>query len=269
MSTEKIVGSGWLLPEAGELVVATIVRILPYGAYASLDEYDDAEGLIHISEISSRWVKNIRNHVREKQKAVLKVLRVDHSKRHINLSLRRVNEREKREKLLEWKREQRGRKLFDMAAEKLGVNREEAYEKVGRNLEDHFESLYASFEDVAMKGEKPLVKANVPSEWIKAMSEIADSRIKISQKKIKGILELTCNRPNGVEVLRASLKKAKDIEKSENADVDIYVIGAPRYRIEVLASNYKEAEKLLEKAVKVALETVEASSGEGEFTRIS
>jgi translation initiation factor 2 subunit 1 len=267
MIMEKIEGSRWFPPEEGELVVATIVRVLPYGAYASLDEYDGAEGLLHISEVSSRWVRNIRNHVRERQKAILKVLKVDPTKRHINLSLRRVNEREKREKLLERKREQRGRKLFNMAAKALGVNREEAYEKAGRILEDRFGSLYASFEDVAMKGEKPLVEAKVTSEWIKVLSEIAESRIKISLKKIKGILELTCNRPNGVEVLRAGFKKAKNIEKSENADVNIYVIGAPRYRIEVLASNYKEAEKLLEKAVNVALETVEASGGEGEFTR--
>ena len=94
-------GSEWLLPEIGEFVVVTIIRIMPYGAYAALDEYDDVEGLLHISEISSRWVKNIRDHVRERQKVVLKVLRVDSEKRHIDLSLRRVNEREKREKLLD------------------------------------------------------------------------------------------------------------------------------------------------------------------------
>jgi translation initiation factor 2 subunit 1 len=268
MATDKIVGSEWLLPEAGELVVATIIRVLPYGAYASLDEYDGAEGLIHISEISSRWVRNIRNHVRERQKAVLKVLRVDHSKGHINLSLRRVNEREKREKLLEWKREQRGRKLFDIAIEKLRVDREEAYEKVGRVLEDRFESLYACFEDVAMKGKTPLVKAKVPSEWIQVIAEIADSRIKIPKKKIKGTLELICNKPNGVIVLRNAFKKAKNLRKND-ADVKVYVIGAPRYRIEVSANSYKEAEKRLNKAVNTALSTVETAGGEGEFTRIS
>jgi len=269
MASEKRESREWFLPEEGEFVIATIVRIMPYGAYASLDEYDGAEGLLHISEISSRWVKNIRNHVKERQKTVLKVLRVDPSKKHINLSLRRVNDRERREKLLEWKREQRGRKLFDMAAETLGVTRDDAYEKVGRVLEDRFESLYASFEAVAIKGETPLVEADVPSEWIKVISEIADSRVKISQKKIKGTLELTCKKPNGVVVLRNALKKAKSVRKSVSADVKIYVTGAPKYRIEVTANSYKEAEKLLEKAVNTALKTVEASEGEGQFTRLA
>ncbi len=46
------------------------------------------EGLLHVSEISSSWIRNIRDFVREGQKMVLKVLRVDLEKGHIDLSLR-------------------------------------------------------------------------------------------------------------------------------------------------------------------------------------
>ena len=259
--------SQWLLPEVGEFVVATIIRIMPYGVYASLDEYNGIEGLLHISEISSRWVKNIRDHVRERQKVVLKVLRVDSEKRHIDLSLRRVNEREKREKLLEWKRERRGRKLFNMAAEKLGVTLEEAYEKVGSVLEDRFGSIYDSFEAAAVKGEKPLIKAKIPPNWVKVVYDLAESNVRIPLMKVKGTMELTCNKPNGVTVLRDAFKKAKKVRKPENTDVKMYVTGAPKYRVEVSAKNYKEAEKLLEKVVNTALSTVKASGGEGKFTR--
>ncbi|HVO36618.1 MAG TPA: S1 RNA-binding domain-containing protein, partial [Candidatus Acidoferrum sp.] len=63
-------------PEPGDLVIATIQSVTDYGAYAKLDEYDK-QGLLHISEISSSWVRNIRDFVRENQKIVLKVLRVD------------------------------------------------------------------------------------------------------------------------------------------------------------------------------------------------
>ena len=69
MSEEEI------LPPVGELVVSTIKEIVPYGAYVTLDEYDDTEGLLHIAELSSRWVKNIRDHVRENQKRILQRFR--------------------------------------------------------------------------------------------------------------------------------------------------------------------------------------------------
>ncbi len=255
------------LPRAGELVVATIKRIVPYGAYVTLDEYGDAEGLLHISEVSSRWVRNIRNHVRERQKTILKVLRVNAEKMHINLSLRRVTEREKRERLLQWKHERRARRLFAMAAENLGLNQEEAVDKIGRLLEDRFGSLYAGFEIAAVKGEDALTEASIPSDWAKAIAAIAEVRVTIPLKTVKGVLEVTCGRPNGVEVLKDAFEKATNIETSENAEIAILTIGAPRYRIEVVASTYKEAEKLLAQAVTVASETVDAAGGESGFTR--
>ena len=82
--------------------------------------------------------------MRENQKTVLKVLRVDEQKKHINLSLRRVSEREKRERLLLWKRERRGRRLFDMAAEKLGIEDQNAIDAVKHQLEKRFGGIYAS-----------------------------------------------------------------------------------------------------------------------------
>jgi len=89
-------------PEVGDLVIATIENVTDYGAYAKLDEYTK-RGLLHVSEISSSWIRNIRDFVRENQKMVLKVLRIDAEKGHIDLSLRRVTKRERIEKTKSWK----------------------------------------------------------------------------------------------------------------------------------------------------------------------
>ena len=86
-------------PEVGDLVIATIDRITEYGAYVTLDEYGK-EGFLHISEISSSWIRNIKDYIREGQKTVLKVLRVNIERDQIDLSLRRVSKRERIEKLL-------------------------------------------------------------------------------------------------------------------------------------------------------------------------
>jgi len=89
--------SGW--PEEDELVVCSVVKVTDFGAFVELDEYGRKEGLIHISEVASGWVKYIRDHVREGQKIVCKVLYVDESKHHIDLSLKDVNEHQRREKI--------------------------------------------------------------------------------------------------------------------------------------------------------------------------
>src|SRR5271157_5580553 len=104
-------------PEAGDLVIATIETVTDYGAYAKLDEYDQ-RGLLHVSEISSSWIRNIRDFVREGQKIVLKVLRIDTEKGHIDLSLRRVTKRERIEKIMFWKKERKAEALLRDIAEK-------------------------------------------------------------------------------------------------------------------------------------------------------
>ena len=88
-------------PEVGEFVIVTVKTVKPYGAFVTLDEYDNKEGFIHIGEIAAGWIKYIRDYVREGQKLVCKVLRVDPGRGHIDLSLKRVNEHQRREKIQE------------------------------------------------------------------------------------------------------------------------------------------------------------------------
>ena len=121
-------------PEVGELLVATVQRVESYGAYVSLDEYREKEGLLHISEISSRWVRNIRNHVRPGQKVVLQVLRTDLSKGQVDLSLRRVSRDEKRKKLESWKKARKAETLLAQAAQELGVSLDSLYGSGGGKL---------------------------------------------------------------------------------------------------------------------------------------
>src|SRR5512136_2263331 len=137
-------------PEIGDLVIATIETVTDYGAYAKLDEYGK-RGLLHVSEISSSWIRNIRDFVREGQKLVLKVLRVDKEKGHIDLSLRRVNKRERIEKVKSWKEDRKGVALLSAVADKAGLTKEQANLQIGAILEEKF-GLYAGFEKVAKEG---------------------------------------------------------------------------------------------------------------------
>lgn len=254
-------------PEVGELVICTVTRITPYGVYVTLDEYEKVEGFLHISEVSSRWVKNIREHVREGQKTVLKVLRADPSKFHADLSLRRVNDRERKEKLLRWKQENRGRKLLELAAEKMHVTSGEAYEKIGKLIENDFENIYLGLERAVGKGELVLTKCGVPSDWANVLTEVARMKIKTPKIKIRGNLELTCTKPEGVTVLKNVFAKAMNVKKPEGSDIRVFTIGAPKYRVEVTAENYKDAENLLERFVQTALKIIKAEGGEGKPLR--
>jgi len=252
-------------PEVGDLVMATVETVTDYGAYVKLDEYDK-RGLLHISEISSSWIRNIRNFVREGQKVVLKVLRVDAEKGHVDLSLRRVTKREKIEKVMAWKRERKAETLIRSVAEKTGLSLEEVYEKAGALIEKEY-GLYEGFEKVVKGGAEVLTKIGVPEKIATVIAEVAKERIHIPLVKVKGIVELRCMKPDGVKVIKEAFLNAKKAEKSRDAKLRFYVVAAPKYCVEVLAENYKRAEAVLERVAENVVSHVVKAGGQGVFRR--
>ena len=84
---------GW--PEKGELVVGEVEEIESFGVFVDLEEYDGKRGLAHISEVASGWIKNIRDHVREGERVVAKVLGVDEDSPQIDLCITDVNDHQR------------------------------------------------------------------------------------------------------------------------------------------------------------------------------
>ncbi|MEM3139437.1 MAG: S1 RNA-binding domain-containing protein, partial [Archaeoglobaceae archaeon] len=130
-SGERLIIKRTGYPSVGEIVVGTVTRVLDFGAFVSLDEYENKEGMVHISEVASGWIKDIREHVKKGQKVVCKVLSVNPKRGHIDLSIKDVNERQKREKLQQWKNEMAAFKWLELANEKVKLSNEELV-KLGR-----------------------------------------------------------------------------------------------------------------------------------------
>ncbi len=83
--------------KVGEEIIALVTGIESYGIFVSTD--DGYSGLIHISEISSSFVRNIKDYVKDGEFIKAKVLDVDKDKRQLKLSIKdldyRINKRNK------------------------------------------------------------------------------------------------------------------------------------------------------------------------------
>jgi translation initiation factor 2 subunit 1 len=251
---------GW--PEPGDLVVCTVTQVVDFGAFVTLDEYVGKQGLIHISEVASGWIKYIRDHVREGQKIVCKVLNVDKSRHHIDLSLKDVNEHQRREKIQEWKADQKAWKWLQMAYQ----DRPDDLKRVTDSLLGSYNSLYLALEEAAINGADALADMGLTEEDMKLLESLSRDNVKIPSVEISGYVDLTSPAPDGVEVIRKALKQAKRI-KDKDVTMGITYIGAPRYRIHVTAPDYKHAESVLKKAAQSAVKYMEQHGGEGAFHR--
>lgn len=73
----------------GKIVRATVTGIEVYGIFVSLDEY--YSGLIHISEISHGFVKDVHDYVNVGDEINVEVLEVDDELYHLKLSIKNIN----------------------------------------------------------------------------------------------------------------------------------------------------------------------------------
>ena len=92
-------------PEENEAVMCTVTSVQYNSVFCTLDEYGKS-GMIHISEVAPGRIRNIRDYVIEGKKVVCKVLRTDLERGHIDLSLRRVSEGQRRNLNMLLKQEQ-------------------------------------------------------------------------------------------------------------------------------------------------------------------
>jgi len=248
-------------PDEGELVVGTVHKVLNYGAFASLEEYEGKEAFIHISEVSSGWVKNIRDYVRENQKIVARVLRVNPKKGHVDVSLKRIREDQRTRKIQQWKIEQKAEKLLEITAKTIGKDLDTAYDEIGYKIIDEFGDLYEAFETAAEEGKEALLSRGIDGEWAETLTEVAKKNISPPEVHITGYIDLHSYAPNGVEVIRDALSSV------ESEEIAVQCVGAPRYRLIVTSSDYLTAENLLKKAAQKCIDAVVKEGGEGEFQR--
>lgn len=74
--------------EIGEIVVGEVTGIQSYGAFVRLE--NNEQGLIHISEISSYFVKSVSNFVKVGQTIKVKIIDILKDKNLYRLSLKQV-----------------------------------------------------------------------------------------------------------------------------------------------------------------------------------
>jgi predicted RNA-binding protein with RPS1 domain len=75
--------------ETGEIVKGCVTGIEPYGAFVSLDEY--YSGLIHISEISDGFVKNIKDFLNVGETIFVKIVDSNEDLNQVRLSIKSID----------------------------------------------------------------------------------------------------------------------------------------------------------------------------------
>ncbi|PIN85156.1 MAG: hypothetical protein COV47_03625 [Candidatus Diapherotrites archaeon CG11_big_fil_rev_8_21_14_0_20_37_9] len=250
-------------PEQGEVVIGKIVKVMDYGAIMDLIEYEGLQGFIHISEVSSSWVKNIRNFVKEGQIRAGKVTGVNSEKNHVDVSLTKVSANLQRSKIEEYKQSKRAQKMIDLLAEELKEDPDAVWEQVADHLIEKYDSVYEGFKAIIIHGES--AAEGVPKKWLSALVDLVNKNYELPVKIVRGRLTISIPGSSGVDSIKTVLIAA---EKKSGKDVGIFYEGSGNYSVKVSSTDYKSAEKLLKSFSESIVSEISSNGGKASYVKV-
>lgn len=227
------------LPLKGELVLCTVKRLEPHSAFVEIDNYEGANGMIHISEVALRGVKNIKNHLSVGEKVVCKVLYVKDNL--VDVSLKRVKSGERKRKLDELRVRNRFYHLVEHACQEAGSKK--LTDKVINLFIDEYGSLLSAHEALRSKGLKFLDNVDLPSKVKPLIRDSFQSLLKQLSVEIKRELTVSSTASDGLTRIK---KLLTSFSKPKKTKVDISYLGSGKFLVVIEALNYKLAEEFFE-----------------------
>lgn len=255
-------------PAVGELVVGNCSKVTPHGAYFEIFDYKSLgteAGFVHISELSRTWVRNIRSQVREGQRIVAKILRVDEQRGEIDMSIRRVSEPQRRTKLTELKQEKRARGLITVACEKTDTE----VEPIERILIAQYGSIYEALIQLRTKTVKALIRLKIPENVAPIIHSLAVKELQPATVRLIGNMNITCYDSDGSVVLSEFFRKYMSSfkKKHKGSSLSLQVISPPEYRCTIESADWKKAENVWKKVQKEVQDNLRSNDVEFSFER--
>ncbi|PSR85110.1 Eukaryotic translation initiation factor 2 subunit alpha like [Actinidia chinensis var. chinensis] len=118
-------------PEIDTAVMVQVKSIGEICAYVSLLEYNNAEGMILLSELSRRRIRSINSLIKVGRTEPVMVLSVDPDKDYVNLSKRRVAEEDAKACEDRYNKSKLVHSIMWHVAETMAIHLEDLYIQVG------------------------------------------------------------------------------------------------------------------------------------------
>lgn len=251
-------------PEIESVVMVNVRNIADMGAYVSLLEYDNIEGMILLSELSRRRIRSIHKLIRVNRNEVVMVLRVDKEKGYIDLSKRRVSPEDVAACEDRFNKAKAVHGVLRHVAERRKYFLEDLYEKIGWPLYRKFGHAYDAFK-LAISDEKnvvdPFADIDVPQDLKDEIKTYILRRLAPQPIKIRSDIEVSCFTYDGIDAIKEALFAGMAVGSTENSSIKIKLIAPPIYVLSTTTLERDVGIALLQKAIDTIEEKITAKGG--------
>ncbi len=247
-------------PEPEEVVMCNVYNIGEMGAYVTLMEYDDIEGMILLSELSRRRIRSINKLVRINRSEVVMVIRVDKEKGYIDLSKRRVDPEDVLKCEERYNKAKAVHSVLRHVADQKKMPLEQLYQMVGWPLYRKYHHAYDAFKLLLSDENDNIFDGLDISEDIKAaMVSYIKKRLAPRPVQIRSDIEVTCFTYDGIDAIKEALL-AGEAKGTETSGIKIKLIAPPTYVMTTNTSDKEEGIEILNQAID-AIGTIIRSKG--------
>ncbi|KAK8500584.1 hypothetical protein V6N12_037835 [Hibiscus sabdariffa] len=266
-------------PEVDMAVMIQVKNIADMGAYVSLLEYNNIEGMILFSELSRRRIRSVSSLIKVGKTEPVMVLRVDKEKGYIDLSKRRVSEEDIQACEERYNKSKLVHSIMRHVAETLDIDLEELYIKIGWPLYRKYGHAFEAFKIIVTDPDSVLntltceVKKPGPdgqevTEVVPAVTEeVKDYLVKNIRRrmtpqplKIRADVEMKCFQFDGVLHIKEAMRKA-EAAGNDDCPVKIKLVAPPLYVLTTQTLDKEQGIAILTKAITAFTEAIEYHKG--------
>ncbi|KAI3470916.1 hypothetical protein Pfo_027579 [Paulownia fortunei] len=266
-------------PEVDQAVMIQVKSMADSGAYVSLLEYNNIEGMILFSELSRRRIRSISSLIKVGRIEPVMVLRVDKEKGYIDLSKRRVSEEDIQGCEERFNKSKLVHSIMRHVAETMKIDLEDLYVHVGWPLYRKYGHAFEAFKLIVNDPDSVLdsltreVKEIGPdgqevTKLVPAISEeVKDALVKNIRRrmtpqplKIRADIEMKCFQFDGVLHIKEAMRKA-EAAGNKDCPVKIKLVAPPAYVLNTQTLDKEQGITILNKAIEACTEEIERHKG--------
>lgn len=214
-------------PEADEVVMVNVVRITQMGAYVTLLEYNNIEGMVMYSELSRRRIRSINKLIRVGKTEAVMVMRVDPDKGYIDLSKRRVAPEDIAAVEDRYQRAKAVHSILRHVASKVGVSLESLYTSFAWDLYKKYGHAHEAFRR-SVADPSIFDEYDIPKKTKDLLMIGIKRRLTPKPIKVRADVEVRCFTYEGIDAIRAALLAGKACS-TEETPISVKLIAPPVY----------------------------------------
>nr|XP_020732917.1 eukaryotic translation initiation factor 2 subunit 1 [Odocoileus virginianus texanus] len=251
-------------PEVEDVVMVNVRSIAEMGAYVSLLEYNNIEGMILLSELSRRRIRSINKLIRIGRNECVVVIRVDKEKGYIDLSKRRVSPEEAIKCEDKFTKSKTVYSILCHVAEVLEYTKDEQLESLFQRTAWVFDDKYKRPGYGAYDAFKHAVSDPSSLDLNEDDREVLINNINRhltpQAVKIRADIEVACYGYEGIDAVKEALRAGLNCS-TETMPIKINLIAPPRYVMTTTTLERREGLSVLNQAMAVIKEKIEEKRG--------